>query len=450
MSISRKIAKYVLNLKYEDIPADVIDFSKFALADYFAVTYAARDTKDSAIIRDYANKMNNAQDCTIIGFKEKYSASCASLINGMLAHALDYDDVGLTALNHPTVVNAPVAFALAEKLGKSGKDALFAFTVGVEIEHKIALALMPVLTDQGWHTTSVFGTLGAATVAAILYDLDEEQFIKTLGVAVSLASGVRGNFGTFTKPFHAGMAAQNGIMAAELVLSGLTANETIFECTDGFAKAYTSTDITEDDIKLGEPWDAQFNGFQFKKYPVCSSSHCANDAMKLMYEKYSFKPEDIESIVAGVSSFAFKNLLFDNPTTPQEAKFSMPYALACIAVHGNVTLENFTLEAVNNANVRAIMPKVSMVLDGMYKDAGTLINEPAIVTVTLKDGTKYAERVEYALGTIKNPLSKEQIKVKYDSCLKGYDVAQADALFENLFNLEKVASIKDFSKTFPL
>ncbi len=449
MSISRKIVQYVLNLKYEDIPADVIEYSKFAIADYYAVTYAARDTKDAKIIIDYANKMNNAEDCSIIGFNEKYSASCASLINGMVAHALDYDDVGLTALNHPTVVNAPVAFALAEKLGKTGKDILYAFTIGVEIQHKIALALMPVLTDQGWHTTSAFGTIGAATVAAIMYDMNEEQFINTLGVAVSLASGVRGNFGSFTKPFHAGMAAQNGIMAAELVLSGLTASENIFECNDGFAKAFTSTEINEDDIKLGEPWDAQFNGFQFKKYPVCSSSHCALDAMKSLYEKHNFKHEEIESIVAGVSSFAFKNLLFDNPTTPQEAKFSMPYALACVAVCGNITLDNFTLEAVKNVDVKACMPKVKMLLDDMYKDAGTLINEPAIVTVTLKDGRKFEERVEYALGTIKNPLSKDQLKVKFDSCLKIYNASCVDNLFENIFTLETVNDIKLFSDNSP-
>lgn len=449
MSISRKIAQYVLQLKYEDIPQDVMEYSKFALADYLAVTYVARDTHDAKIILNYANKINNAKDCSIIGHKEKFSASCAALVNGMISHALDYDDVNLTAINHPTATNAPVAFALAEKLNKSGKDLLFAFTMAVEIQHKIAFALMPVLTNQGWHTTSAFGTLGAALCAAILYDMNEEEMVNTLGIAASLASGMRGNFGTYTKPFHAGMAAQNGIMAADLAKSGLTASEHIFECNDGFAKCFASADITEENIKLGAPWDAQYAGFQFKKYPVCSSSHTALDALRIIQEKHSFSYKDIAHIRAGMSEFAFRNLLFNKPTNPQEAKFSMPYGLACVAIFGNITLENFTQEAIRNEKIVNFMPKITMVLDDLYKDAGILGNEPALVTVTLKDGTTYTEHVEYALGTIKNPLSREQMKVKFDACLKDVQQEQVNNLFTLIFNLDAITCVRDVIEKLP-
>lgn len=449
MSIARKIAHYVTNLRFEDIPSDVLEYSKFALADYYAVSYAGINTTEARIIKDYADEFNNSHDCTVFGSNKKYSAPYAALINGMISHALDYDDVGLTAINHPSVTNAPVTIALAEQLGKSGKEALFAFTVAIEIQHKIALALMPMLTNKGWHTTSIFGTLGAATAASILYGFDEDQFVNTLGIAVSLASGVRGNFGTTTKSFHAGMAAQNGILAAKLCQKGLTSSEKVFECNDGFALAFADTNITEADIKLGEPWDAQFAGFQFKKYPVCSSSHTALDAFDILRKKYHFSYDDIEEVTAGTSEFTFRNLIFNNPVSPQQAKFSMPYGISCLAIYKQLTLEEFTEDAIFDSRVQTLMPKIKMVLDDMYKDAGILSNEPALVTVRLKDGTILKERVEYALGTIKNPLSKEQIKVKFDNCLKGYKQSDIDTFFHTIFAMEDIVSIQEFIDVLP-
>ena len=367
----------------------------------------------------------------------------------MTAHALDYDDVGLTAINHPTVTNAPVVFALGEERGRNGKEILRAFTMAVEVQHKLAGALMPELTNRGWHTTSVFGTIGAAAAASCLLDLRQEEIENALGIAASLAGGLRANFGSFTKSLHAGIAAQNGILAAQLAQTGVTASPTAFEGEDGFALAYAGRRIEEHEVKLGSPWDAQFAGFQFKKYPVCSSSHTALDAFLKLQEIYQWDAEDIESVNAGMSEFAFRNLIFSDPQTPQQAKFSMPYAIACAAVKGGVTLEDFDPEAIFDDRVRAFMPKVAMTLDEAFQNAGILSNEPAIVSVVLKDGRRLKERVDYALGTIKNPMSKERLKAKFDSCLKRQDRLAADRAFDNIFALERFENVKDFLENLP-
>jgi len=442
MSISTKITNFIINTKLEDIPLDVINYSKFALADYFAVLYAGSKSKDYQMILNYAKKQNQNNESSVISSNDKFSAQYAALINGTTAHALDFDDVGLTAINHPTVSVAPVVFAVGEKVSASGSDMLQAFTIGVEILQKVASLLMPTLTNKGWHTTSVFGTIGATVAASILYKLNKEEIINALGIATSLASGLRVNFGTYTKPFHAGMSAQNGIVAAELALSGFTASEFAYEGQDGFAMAFTDLKISETDLTLGGYWDAITSGFQFKKYPVCSSSHTAIDALLLLISKHNIKYSNIKSIKVGVSEFAFRNLLFNNPTTAQEAKFSMPYAISTATITGYVTLDDFKIESITNPTIIEFMHKVSMVLDDEFKDKGILNNEPAIVYITLDDGTKYSERVDYAVGTNPNPLSKEQLKKKFLLCFKDKKNTNLDELFFSIFNIEKCENIK--------
>ncbi len=450
MSISRKIVHFVLSTSYEGIPHTVLEYSRFAFADYIAVAYAGMRTQDNRIIQNYAQLSDNSGKSKIFGSANRYSAQYASLINGTTAHALDFDDVGLTAINHPTVSVAPVVFAIGEELEKSGKEVIRAFTLGVEVLQKVASLLMPELTNRGWHTTSVFGTIGSTVAASLLYGLSEEQFINALGISCSLASGLRVNFGTYTKPFHAGLSAQNGIVAVKLAKAGVTSSEFAFEGNDGFALAFTGLTISASDLKLGKDWDAVTSGFQFKKYPVCSSSHTAIDALLILKEEEKIDCEDIDKITTGVSEFAFRNLVFDKPLTIQEAKFSMPYAIAIAAINGDVTLDDFMPDALEDERVQGMMRKVVMKLDDAFVGKGILGNEPAVVYIQLKNGRELIKRVDYAMGTNPNPLSKERMRNKFFSCFGNQNDNVKQKSFDEIFNIDSYENISSLTSLIPM
>ena len=450
MSVSGKIARFIIDTSFEAIPDDVIDQSKFALADYLSVTYVGAKTDIADQVLKYVSTSELSGDCHIIGRLERSGVAGAILANGMISHILDFDDVGLTALNHPSATNAPVSLVLGQALGKSGKEVLRAFTLAVEGQHKLAAVLMPELTNRGWHTTSVIGTIGATVAASVLLGLDEQKIINALGIGASLATGIRANFGTMTKAYHAGLAAGNGYKAARMAMCGFTSSEFAFEGHDGFALAFAGKKISEESIDLGEPWDAQYAGFQFKKYPVCSSSHTAIDAFLELKKQHGFGWEEIEHVTSGVSEFAFRNLVFQNPQNALEAKFSMPYAIACSGVFGELTLENFCDDFLIDEKVRELMGKVDMVLDDAYKDQGILENEPAIVYVDLVDGRKYSCQVDYALGTIRNPLNKNQLFRKFSDCIHDRSPEDHNDLFETVFALDKVENVRELIGRFAL
>lgn len=451
MSVSSRIADFILNTKYEEIPANVKETCKMALIDYVAVTFHGSITEDTHIILDYVKSMDNCQECTVFGNKNRFSTDNAALVNAVASHSEDYDDVSLADIAHPSVVLAPVVFAMAEKNNLSGEEMLRAFILAMEVKHKLARAIMPELTDRGWHTTSVLGTIGAATAACILYGLDKDTIIHALGIAATKASGLRVNFGTYTKPYHAGMAVKNGMEAVRFAVAGITASENAIEGEDGFALAFSGRRITAEDVKLGGLWDVEDpdSGLLFKKYPVCSSSHTAVDALIILKEKYDFKPNEIDSIRAGMSEFAFRNLIFDNPQSPREAKFSMPYAMACAMVYERVPLSAFSEERIFDVDVREIMKKVVMEEDEAFKGKGILNNEPAKVTVTLKDGTILKQDVDYPLGTVRNPLTLDKEKIKFLDCLQDYDSEATEALFQQLVMIDQVESIVELIKSFP-
>lgn len=446
MCIAEKIAQFIVNTEYTDIPEFVIEQSKFALIDYLSVSFPGADSEDARRMKSYADAENSSGTCSVFGATKKYTSEYAALINGVIAHSLDFDDVGLTAINHPSVVTAPVAFALAEEYGKSGKELLTAYAIGNEAQHQLAAMVMPDLTERGWHTTSVFGTIGAAAVASKLYGLTVAETKNALGLAATMSSGLRVNFGSGTKPYHAGMACRDGVIAAKLAKEGMNCSENVFEGTDGFAQAFTGKIIDAENLHLGQPWDAQIAGYQFKQYPVCSSSHAALNAYSSLMEEYGFTAEEVEHVRVGVSELAFHCLLYPNPQTEKQAKFSMPYAIAAIAVFGKLTLEQVTEETIKMKQIQDFMPKVEMVLDDLYQEAGILNNEPAVVHITLKDGRILERRVEYALGTIKNPMSIKDIKQKYADCTKDWDDSLREKLFGLLIGIESVKNVQSIEK----
>lgn len=237
MTVTEKLARFVVDTNLDMMPPEVVTIVKDALIDTVGVTLACSVTPIGKIIIAFVKKLGCMPVAGIIGGKFRTSPCNAALANGCMAHGLDYDDAGASTQGHPSAVLMPVALALGEELEASGREIIEAYVLGVEVWAKIARTMRD-LHFKGWHPTAVFGTLGAAAVGAKLLKLDINQTAMALALAASEASGLGQNMGTMTKPFHAGNAAKNGIIAAKLAKEGFTAAIDIMEGDMGFLKAF--------------------------------------------------------------------------------------------------------------------------------------------------------------------------------------------------------------------
>ena len=233
--ITKKLAHFEAETRMEDIPQEALTVAQRGITDCIGVIFPGSLEPQGKIIRDYVRKMGGVAESSIIGSDLKTSPYLAALANGTMGHALDYDDMG--GFGHPSVVLVPAVLAIGESMGASGKDILTAYVVGFEVAACLRQQLWTHYL-RGWHATGNFGSLGAGAAVARLLKLDVHQVRMVLGIAASLAGGLRQNFGTMTKPLHAGQAAANGIKAALLTQAGFTADENIIETPLGFVKVF--------------------------------------------------------------------------------------------------------------------------------------------------------------------------------------------------------------------
>ena len=220
MSVTERMAEFIVETKWADFPALVIERAKKAVVDTVGVTLAGAGEPVGRIVADFAQKMGGAPEATIIGVNARAAAPMAALANGAMGHALDFDDSSYLLNGHPSVGVLPAVLAQGEVQGASGREVLEAFIIGYEISTKLGEGMNPEHYGAGWHATCTLGTMGAAAAAAHLRGLDVETTRHTLGCAASHASGVHANFGTMTKPLHAGLAPEAGLRAAALAARG--------------------------------------------------------------------------------------------------------------------------------------------------------------------------------------------------------------------------------------
>jgi len=337
-----------------------------------------------------------------------------------MGHALDYDDMSVSPIAHPSVFLAPAILALGESIGASGLDALVAYVVGYEVAGCVAEPMFQSHYVQGWHGTSTFGSLGAAAAAARLLRLNPRQVRMAIGIAASLACGLRQNFGTMTKPLHAGKAAANGVQAAFLARAGFTADEGIIEASLGFAKVMGHNDAVDWSTvgtNLGKTFViAGPVGIAIKPYPSCGFTHAAIDCA-LHIAKQGIKADRIVAIELGTSPFDKQLLIHHRPTTGLEGKFSLEYCVARALVSGEVRLKHFIDDAVREPAVRSLIEamrwveKFPMPVMGTPEGFGT-----KSVTVTLTTGEKASATVSVAKGMPTNPLSAPEFTAKFRDC----------------------------------
>ncbi|MDI7252430.1 MAG: MmgE/PrpD family protein [Actinomycetota bacterium] len=439
-----EVGKFVCGLKYEDLPGEVVEAAKLPFIDCLGVTIAGLEDESSRIAAEWVDSMCAKGEATLFyGFK-KSAAPWAALANGTAAHALDYDDVSFRMMGHPSVALVPAVLALGEVLESPGRDCLLAYVAGLEVAAKVGAALGGNSYMLGWHHTSTLGVLGAAASCGKLLRLAEERMVHALGISCSLATGIRANFGTMTKPLHAGVAAMNGIMAAQLASRGFTANPDALYGENGFARVFTSDLEKAGELPgtLGEPYELIDPCLSYKPYPCCRGPQGAIDAALAAREEWkkmgNIDASEVERVECRVPSWLRSVLVYHEPKTGTEGKFSLEFCVAAALLWGKVGVGQFRDQVVTSE------PIVHVIRRFDWQDLEGEITSPfaSEVVVHLKSGGKAVGKAERPLGEPGNPMSEEQIYDKYRECVGSVlSYRVADSTLEMLRDLENLEHV---------
>jgi 2-methylcitrate dehydratase PrpD len=423
--LTKHVAEFIVNTKFEEIPEDVLALGRKSILDGFGLALAGSGSVMAPLVRQYIEAFgSNPEKASVIGSGLKVPARFAAFANGIYIHGDDFDDTQLSAakdrayglLTHPTVTTLPPAFALCELGRRSGKDLTTAYHVGVEVECKIAEAISPRHYNDGFHSTGTLGTFGSAATCAKLRGLNVMQTTYALGIAAAEAGGLRPNYGTMTKPFHAGHAAESGTVAADLAAIGWTAAEDILEAPQGFFKAAGGGfDPTAIVGRLGKPWTFASPGVSIKPYPSGSLSHPAMGEMFRLIQQYNIKPADVEKVDVGANHSMTTTLLHHRPTSALQAKFSMEFCLSILLLERKAGLKEFEDAVVQRADIQEMFRRVDFHVDPEAERAG-LDKMTSILNIRLKDGKVISGRAEYAKGSPANPISFDEVIDKFRGC----------------------------------
>lgn len=416
MGTTEKIAQFVVETDYSSIPPEAVRGAKDAILDGLGVTLAGSEEPAGRIVAQYVRDVGGTPHAGVIGSGFKSSAPQAALANGTMAHALDYDDVLVLMSGHATVPILPVVLALGEMYHRSGKDVLEAFIMGVEVEGRIGSGIGRHHYAIGWHSTATLGTLGAAAAAAMILGLGVTETRIALGISASEASGLRQNFGTMTKPFHAGNAAKNGIVAAMLAQKGFTASQSIMEDPFGFCSVLAGEGEYHLELmtkSLGDPFAIVDPGLDMKPYPCCRVTHRCIDAMLHIVEEYHPRADEVTEVTCQTGTASPQVLIHHRPKTPLEGKFSMEYCMARALLDREIRMVQFSEEKLLDSKAQELLQRVRYVHpEGL--EGERLPSE--VVTVIQRDGKQHSNEVFIPRGAPENPLTEEELITKYKDC----------------------------------
>src|SRR6195256_266095 len=450
--LTKYVGTFVTQTKYREIPSDVIELGKKSILDGLGLALAGSRAESGSISRRYVEQAGVTRgNATIIGSAQKTSPRFAALLNGISIHADDFDDTQLAAakdrvyglLMHPTVPVLPAIFALAEQRRVTGKDWMLAYHLGAEVECKTGEAIAPRHYQDGFHTTGTCGPFGSAAACAKLLNFDLSKTLKTFGLAASHSGGLRENFGTMTKPYQAGHAAESGLVSAELVALGWTAAEQILEADRGFFHAaggsYDATAIMD---RLGNPWTFASPGVSLKPYPSGSLTHPAMTELARLIEANDIKPDQVEKVDCGANHNMTTTLLHHQPKTGLEAKFSMEFCLAILLVERKAGVGEFSEKVVHRPDVQEMIRRINFYVDPEAESAG-FDKMTSILKIHLKDGTVITGRADFAKGSPANPMTFEEAATKFRGCAEyaGCSKSKAENIISFVRTLDSVPNV---------
>jgi 2-methylcitrate dehydratase PrpD len=454
-STTDRVAAFIEETRAEDLPADVVALGKKSILDGLGLALAGSVAKSGElVVRHLADLGLQEGPATVIGVGRRVAARFAAFANGVAIHADDYDDTQLAVasdrvyglLTHPTAPALPAALAVGEQTNASGRAVMLAYHLGVETECKIAEAINPRHYQTGFLATATCGTFAAAAAAAKLLGLDRAATARALSIAGSQSAGLRENFGTMTKPFHAGRAAESGVTAAQFASYGWTATDKILEAPRGFfTAAGGGYDPEAIDGKLGTPWTFAEPGISIKPHPSGSLTHPGMTEMLRLIRTHKIRADQVRRVRVGTNSNMPNALIHHRPHDELQAKFSMEYCMAILLIDGKAGLGEFTDARVLRADVQDYLQKIDFVVDQEAEAAG-YHKMTTIIDIELTDGTKISGRADFGKGSPADPMSYQEVAEKFRGCadyarFPAGDAKDIVAMVADLENLPSIARL---------
>jgi 2-methylcitrate dehydratase PrpD len=426
-TLAQRLGEFAVTYGYDRLPEAVCHSVRQRTLDTLGIMVAASSLETSGAVRDYACEQGGRPEAHAVGVPEPLPAELAALVNGTLAHSLDYDDTHLPSVLHPSASVVPACLAVAEAGGRDGGELVAAIAVGLEICVRLGMAGYDrearnnTYFDRGQHATSICGTIGAAAGAAVLLGLNAEGVTNAIGLAVSMAGGVieANRTGGTVKRIHCGWAAHAAISAARLTAHGITGPPTVLEGRFGFFQAFLDGhyDAAAIEAELGERWEVP--GIFFKPYPANHFTHAGIDAA-LALRSDGVSLDDIETLSLGVAEPTVRTIgepieVKRAPSTGYQAQFSGPYTVVAALMGGGglgLGLDDFSDALACDEQRRRHMAKVTVA--GHAECSEIFPNQfPAVLTARLHDGREVEQAVMSNRGGPQRPLSDDELELKF-------------------------------------
>jgi len=441
------LARFVCATDLSAMSDQTLANAKMHILDTLGVALAGVSTEVAGIALEYCKGLGVANESSIWGTQAKASISTAAFANGLLAHALDYDDWdAFIHVGHPTSMIVGAALPLAEHIGATGKDFLKAYVLGMEVICKIA-ANAPNLQDRGFHSTPVYGSLGATIACASLLKLPVDKIKAALGIAASGAGGIHRQQGSMVKPFHAGNSARNGAEAALLASKGFTADAAIFEAPRGFCDTFFGPDICDYDKmveNIGKPYFLESPGMGLKWHPCSAPQFLAADAALYLKREHKINFADIAKIEVRIPPKRYARHYAAEVKTGLRGKFAINYVVAMCFLDGKLEIATFTDAKVNRPEVQNAFNKVQVICDESIPEPGPYCP----VSVELKNGAHHSYTAKIAKGDPRNPMTETEVIEKFSGNVRAVlsqdrarSVVTAVQNFETVDNMQKLARL---------
>ncbi len=444
--VTDTFARFVAETEFSSISARVLGQAKLHILDTLGVALVGVSTDAPRIVLDYCKRFGDSQESAIWGTRQRSSAPMAAFANGLLAHAIDYDDwEPFIHAGHPSSIVVGAALSLGESIGASGKDFLKAYALGIEVLTKISAA-GPNLQDRGFHSTPVMGSLGAAVASASLLRLEPAKIKAALGVAASGCGGIHRQQGSMVKPFHAGNSARNGVEAALLAEKGFTADPAILEAPRGFCDTFFGADTCDYDrmiSEIGNPFFLESPGLGLKRHPCSAPQFLAADAALHLKHEHRINFTEVTKIEVRIPPERYKRHYHAEVKTGLRGKFAINYVVAMAILDGKLEIATFTDGKVNQPPTQEALKKVHVIVDESIPEPGPYCP----VSVELKDGTRHSHTARLARGDPRNPMTENEVMEKFRSNAKSaITETQAEKLAVMVGGLETVGNLRQVTE----
>jgi 2-methylcitrate dehydratase PrpD len=439
LSLTVELGRFVAGLRFDELPESSLHWVGTAFADTAGTLIAGRgEPVSQRLLRTLQPAPGESR---LLWGAERVRMLDAALVNGTAAHALDYDDAAQRS--HISTMVVPAILAQADALGSSGREMATAYVAGYEVFAELIRREQDVLHNFSWHPTGAYGAVACAAAGAVLRRLDATRAAHALAIAASHAGGLIANFGSDTKPLHAGRAAHGGLFSAAAAEQGFTGALVALEDRQGLLSAISPNRRVDlaSPSEAGRVWKITRDGLNIKKYPACFCGHRAMDGLLDLVHVHDLQPDEVSRITVRISPRNKATLRYSQPQTALQAKFSMQFAMAAALQARRVGLVEVTDDFVRSATIQAAMKKVRVETEDQDDPRRPGEAPFEIVEVATHDGRRLRKEVEYARGNAAHPLREGELFAKFEGCLAhGGLEAPARPLFDALMAIEKAGN----------